>query len=51
VWFTIEDLGALIRRHRVDDSVARAITRVIRADLLVVDLCRLREYADTVVGW
>lgn len=37
VWFTIEDLGALIRRHRVDDSVARAITRVIRADLIVVD--------------
>jgi IstB-like ATP binding protein len=28
-WFTIEDLGALMRRHRVDDSIARAITRVI----------------------
>jgi DNA replication protein DnaC len=37
VWFTIEDLGALMRRHRVDDSIARAITRIIRADLVIVD--------------
>jgi hypothetical protein len=22
-WFTIEDLGALVRRHRVDDSITR----------------------------
>jgi DNA replication protein DnaC len=36
-WFTIEDLGALIRRHRVDDSIARAIARVIRTDLIIVD--------------
>ncbi len=36
-WFTIEDLGALIRRHRVDDSVARAIARVMRTDLIIVD--------------
>jgi hypothetical protein len=21
-WFTIEDLGALVRRHRADDSIA-----------------------------
>ncbi len=36
-WFTIEDLGALMRRHRVDDSIARAITRLIRTDLIIVD--------------
>lgn len=36
-WFTIEDLGALMRRHRVDDSVTRAITRLIRTDLIIVD--------------
>ncbi|MFE3205710.1 IS21-like element helper ATPase IstB [Embleya sp. NPDC059237] len=36
-WFTIEDLGALIRRHRVDDSVSKAITRITRTDLIVVD--------------
>src|SRR6201987_2400050 len=26
-----------MRRHRVDDSIARAITRVIRTDLIIVD--------------
>ncbi|WP_280399801.1 IS21-like element helper ATPase IstB [Nocardia carnea] len=36
-WFTIEDLGALMRRHRVDDSITRAITRLIRTDLIIVD--------------
>jgi DNA replication protein DnaC len=36
-WFAIEDLGALVRRHRVDDSLARAMTRLIRSDLIVVD--------------
>ncbi|RRR85791.1 IS21-like element helper ATPase IstB [Streptomyces sp. RP5T] len=36
-WFTIEDLGALIRRHRADDSLARAMTRLIRTDLIIVD--------------
>jgi hypothetical protein len=23
-WFTIEDLGVLVRRHRADDSITRA---------------------------
>lgn len=36
-WFTIEDLGALVRRHRADDSIARALARVIRSDLIIVD--------------
>lgn len=36
-WFTIEDLGALVRRHRADDSIARALARVIRSDLIMVD--------------
>jgi DNA replication protein DnaC len=37
MWFTIEDLGTLVRRHRVDDSIARALTRIIRADLIIID--------------
>jgi hypothetical protein len=45
-WFTLEQLGVLIRRHRADDSVTRAISRILRADLVVVDLCRPRDYAD-----
>ncbi len=36
-WFTLEDLGVLLRRHRADDSVTKAIARVLRADLVVVD--------------
>ncbi len=36
-WFTLEDLGVLLRRHRADDTVSKAITRVLRADVVVVD--------------
>jgi len=36
-WFSIEDLGALVRRHRPDDSLGRAIRRICRANLLIVD--------------
>ena len=36
-WFTLEDLGALLRRHRADDTVSKAITRILRAELVVVD--------------
>ncbi|MHB8186260.1 MAG: ATP-binding protein [Dermatophilaceae bacterium] len=45
-WFTLEDLGVLLRRHRADDTATKAIARVLRADLVVVDLCRHRDYAD-----
>jgi DNA replication protein DnaC len=36
-WFGIDDLGALVRRHRADDSIAKAIRRISRVDLIVVD--------------
>ena len=36
-WFTLEDLGGLIRRHRADDTVHKAIARILRAELIVVD--------------
>jgi len=36
-WFTLEALGVLIRRHRADDSLSKAIARILRADLVVVD--------------
>ena len=36
-WHTLESLAALVRRHRADDSVAKAIDRLIRADLAIVD--------------
>jgi DNA replication protein DnaC len=36
-WSTLESLGALVGRHRADDSMAKAVTRILRADLVVVD--------------
>jgi DNA replication protein DnaC len=37
VWHTLESLAALLTRHRADDSVSRAIAKLIRADLIIVD--------------
>ncbi len=50
VWHTLESLAALVRRHRADDTVGKAIGRLVRADLIVVDLGRHRDYADTAGG-
>lgn len=36
-WFSLESLGVLVRRHRADDSVTKAIGRILRAELIVVD--------------
>lgn len=36
-WFSLETLGALLRRHRADDTTTRAIRRIMRADLIVID--------------
>ena len=36
-WFSLEALGALVRRHRADDTVTKAITKILRADLVCID--------------
>jgi DNA replication protein DnaC len=36
-WHTLETLAVLLRRHRADDTVAKAISKLIRADLIVID--------------
>ena len=36
-WHTLETLAQLLRRHRADDSVNKAIAKLIRADLVVID--------------
>jgi DNA replication protein DnaC len=36
-WFSLEGLGVLVRRHRADDSVTKAVRAILRADLIVVD--------------
>jgi DNA replication protein DnaC len=36
-WHTLETLAQLLRRHRADDTVSKAIAKLIRADLVVID--------------
>jgi DNA replication protein DnaC len=36
-WHTLETLAALFRRHRADDSVNKAISKLIRSDLILID--------------
>jgi DNA replication protein DnaC len=36
-WHTLETLAQLLRRHRADDSVPKAISKLIRSDLIVID--------------
>jgi DNA replication protein DnaC len=36
-WHTLETLAALFRRHRADDSVSKAISKLIRCDLILID--------------
>jgi DNA replication protein DnaC len=36
-WFSLETLGGLVHRHRADDTITRAIRRIMRADLIVID--------------
>lgn len=50
-WFRLEELGALVRAHRSDDSVGRVVDRILRADLIVVDDIGLLEVgADAAEG-
>ena len=51
LWFGVQDLGALVRRHRIDDSIAKALAPVARADLVVIDdLGMLPVSADAAEG-
>jgi DNA replication protein DnaC len=36
-WHTLETLAQLVHRHRADDSVNKAVSKLIRADLVIVD--------------
>jgi DNA replication protein DnaC len=36
-WFSVEDLGAVVRRHRVDDTVSKAFATLANVALVVVD--------------
>jgi len=49
-WFSLESLTATLSRAKVDASVQKVVTRICRADLIAVDLCRHRDYPDTAVN-
>ena len=36
-WHTLDTLAQLFRRHRADDSISKAITKLIRSDLILID--------------
>ena len=36
-WHTLETLAQLFRRHRADDSINKAISKLIRSDLILID--------------
>ncbi len=36
-WFSLENLGALVHRHSADDTTAKAIRKIMRADVIVID--------------
>ena len=36
-WFSVEDLGTLIRRHRVDDTVSKAFAALASTSLTLID--------------
>ena len=36
-WFSLEHLGALVRRHSADDTAAKAINKIMRTDVIVID--------------
>jgi DNA replication protein DnaC len=36
-WFSLEQLGHIVRRGRADDTTGRAIKRIMRADVIIID--------------
>ena len=40
-WFTLEQIGVLVRAHRADDSLGKAVAKVVRAELVIIDVVGL----------
>jgi DNA replication protein DnaC len=49
-YFTAADLVETLYRGLADNSVGKVIDTLLRHDLLLVDLCRARDYADCSAG-
>ena len=59
-WHTLDSLAALFRRHRADDSINKATSKLIRSDLILIDelmpktmatatVDRLRHHAHVII--
>ena len=46
-YFTAADLVDTLYRGLADNSVGRVIDSLLRNDLIIIDLCRHRDYAET----
>jgi DNA replication protein DnaC len=49
-YFTAVDLVEHLYRAVADNTVGRAIEQICRNDLIIIDLCRARDYADRLAG-
>jgi DNA replication protein DnaC len=36
-WFSLEQIGVLVRAHRADDTLSKAVAKIVRAELVVID--------------
>jgi hypothetical protein len=50
-YFTAADLVDTLYRGLADNTVGKIIDALLRADLVIIDLCRPREYAEIVMAW
>lgn len=48
-YFTAAELVETLYKGMADNSVGRVIDTILKADLVIIDLCRPRDYPDTVV--
>ena len=48
LYFTAAELAETLYRGLADNSVGRVIDTLLRNDLILIDLCRARDYADVV---
>jgi hypothetical protein len=46
-YFSAAELVDTLYRGLADNSVGRVIETILRAEFVILDLCRLRDYADS----
>lgn len=49
-WFILEQIGVLVRAHRADDALGKAVAKIVRAELVVDDVGLLPVGTDAAEG-